>query len=65
MQGKFKDLNTGEWGALLMALMNSPLSGMLLGGSGAGGDQAAEGEQKTLPEGEKVEHTTEASSNSK
>lgn len=49
MSGKFKELNTGEWGALLMALMNSPLSGMLLGG---GGNNEAESEHK-----EQVEHT--------
>ncbi|MGZ4133671.1 MAG: hypothetical protein ACXVC1_00700 [Tumebacillaceae bacterium] len=60
MSGKFKELNTGEWGALLMALMNSPLSGMLLGGGG--GDQAAEGEQKALPEGEQAEHVADDTS---
>jgi hypothetical protein len=67
MQGKFKDLNTGEWGALLMALMNSPLSGMLLGGSG-GGATEAEGEPKALPAAEQSdagEHTAEAASHRK
>lgn len=50
MSGKFKDLSTGEWGTLLMALMQSPLSGMLLGGGGGaeGGEAAA---QQALPEG--------------
>ena len=31
-QGNFKDLSMDEWGSLLMALMNSPFSGLLLGG---------------------------------
>jgi len=30
--GKFKDLTSNEWTAVLMALLNSPLSGFLLGG---------------------------------
>lgn len=43
MQGKVKDLSTGEWSALLMALLNSPLSGFLLGGGG-GGEETAKAE---------------------
>ncbi|TCP57623.1 hypothetical protein EV586_10267 [Tumebacillus sp. BK434] len=52
MQGNVKELTTGEWAALLMALLNSPLSGALLGGGGSGGgggegeQQAADGEAK-------------------
>lgn len=43
MQGNVKELTTGEWAAILMALLNSPLSGALLGGGGGG---EGEGEQK-------------------
>jgi hypothetical protein len=45
-KGKLKDMTTGEWSALLMALLNSPLSGFLLGGGpGTGGGGQAPAEQ--------------------
>jgi hypothetical protein len=44
--GKFKDMTTGEWTTLLMALMNSPLAGMLLGGSGGSGSEKKEEPKK-------------------
>lgn len=69
MSGKFKELNTGEWGALLMALMNSPLSGMLLGGGGGGSSEnAGEGEPHALPAADHSEggtHNAEAANHSK
>jgi hypothetical protein len=42
--GKFKDLTTGEWTAVLMALLNSPLSGFLLGSSSSSGGDKKEGD---------------------
>lgn len=51
MSGKFKDMTTGEWTTLLMALMNSPLAGMLLGGAGGGGnDGGASAPEEGKPE---------------
>jgi len=41
-QGKFKELTTGDWTQILMALMNSPLSGFLLGPSDPATDASAE-----------------------
>jgi hypothetical protein len=32
MKGNIRELTTGDWAALLMAILNSPLSGVLLGG---------------------------------
>ncbi|MBL0385323.1 hypothetical protein JJB07_01575 [Tumebacillus sp. ITR2] len=45
--GKFKDMTAGEWSTLLMALMNSPLAGFLLGGGGnSGGSEQSEEKQE-------------------
>jgi len=43
-QGKIKDLTTSDWTTLLMALMNSPLAGLLLGGGDAKKEEEAQGE---------------------
>ncbi|ASS73761.1 hypothetical protein CIG75_01415 [Tumebacillus algifaecis] len=50
MKGNVKGLTTGEWASILMAFLNSPLSGALLGGGGGEGasaeQKAADGEAK-------------------
>ncbi|HEU4964154.1 MAG TPA: hypothetical protein VFV52_09935 [Bacilli bacterium] len=43
LKGKMSDLSTSDWTAILMALLNSPLSGFLLGGGGNKDGEATEG----------------------
>ncbi|MFD2170324.1 hypothetical protein [Tumebacillus lipolyticus] len=46
MKGNVKELTTGDWASLLMAFLNSPISGAIFGGGGGG----ASGESESAAE---------------